>query len=137
MDDKNFFILLRKRREKYDTIKNIYCPFMKEIVYFNNKGMFHATHKSDKTFRKRSDSLRRLGLLPHIYDCIKYCQEFENRPRIIPKNSPKNRYGQEVIEYELRHRVNKSFKVVVVLKKIGNGRLYYWSVYDKQSSTNK
>lgn len=132
MDNSDFFKLLRKRKESYNTTKNIYCPFLKEVVYFNNKGFFHATHKSNKTFRRRSDSIRRLNLLPLIYDCIKSCSDFENEPRVTPKNNPKNRTGQEFIEYELQHRVNKHFKVVVVLKRIGNGRLYYWSVYDKK-----
>lgn len=131
MLNKEFFALLRMRKTKYDTIKNIYCPFMKEVVYFNNKGFFHATHTGDKSFRPRSDSVRRLNLLPHIYDCIKGCVEFENDPRVTPKNHPNNKQGKEIIEYELRHGVNKHFQVVVVLKRIGNGRLYYWSVYDK------
>ena len=133
MNDKEFFALLKKRKTTYDTTKNIYCPFLKEVVYFNNKGIFHATHSGDKTFRKRSDSVRRLNLLPHIYDCIKYCSDFENDPRVTPKNHPNNRYNQEIIEYELKHTVNRNFEVVVVLKRIGNGRLYYWSVYDKRT----
>jgi len=134
MNDKDFFALVKKRRAKYDTVKNIYCPFLKEIVFFNNKGFFHATHSSDKTFRKRADSVRRLNLLPHIYDCIKYCSEFEYEPRVTPKNDKRNRHNKEIVEYELRHRVNKSFKVVVVLKRIGNGRLYYWSVYNNNQT---
>lgn len=135
MNDKDFFALLRRRKLKYDTVKNIYCPFLKEIVYFNNKGIYHATHNSDKSFRARGDSERRLSLLPHVYDCIKYCGAYEREPRITPKNDPKNRYNKEIIEYELRHTINKNFKVVVVLKRIGNGRLYYWSVYDKQTKS--
>ena len=134
MDDKGFFTLLKQRKTKYNTVKNIYCPFLKEVVYFNNKGFYHATHNSDKSFRTRADSVRRLNLLPHVYDCIKYCATYENEPRVTPKNDPKNRYQKEVIEYELKHTVNKNFKVVVVLKRIGNGRLYYWSVYDNQTS---
>jgi hypothetical protein len=133
MNDKDFFKLLKKRKDAYNTTKNIYCPFLKEVVYFNNKGIFHATHSGDKTFRPRADAVRRLNLLPHIYDCIKYATGFENEPRITPKNGPNNRYGAEIIEYELMHSVNKKFKAVVILKRIGNGRLYYWSVYDKQN----
>lgn len=130
MEDKEFFALLRKRKTSYSTTKNIYCPFLKEVVYFNNKGLFHATHSGDKSFRPRSDAVRRLNLLPHIYDAIKYGSEFESKPRVTPKNDSKNRYNAEIIEYELRYTLSKTMTVVVVLKRIGNGRLYYWSVYD-------
>jgi len=133
MVDKDFFKLLKRRKDVYSATKNTYCPFLKEVIYFNNKGFYHATHNSDKSFRTRSDSVRRLNLLPHIYECIRYCSDFENQPRVTPKNHTNNRYGQEIVEYELQRRVNKDFKVVIVLKRIGKGRLYYWSVYDIQT----
>lgn len=120
--------LIKKRRKAYETTKNIYCPYLKEVVYFNNKGFFHATHNGKGKIRNESDSRMRLNLLTSVNTVISRSTHFGSPPRVKPKGHPENKTGKEVIEYELAYRFSKNKEVSVILRRIGNGRLHYCSV---------
>lgn len=124
----NIYKLIREKRKKYDLTKNIYCPFLQEVIYFNNKGFFHATHTGRGRSRSESDSRMRLYLLDDVNEVISRCSSFGNPPRVVSKNHPNNSTGKEIIFYELIYRFNKNKEVVVIIRRIGNGRLHYYSV---------
>lgn len=120
--------LIAKQRKKYELTKNIYCPFMKEVVYFNNKGFFHATHNGRGRIRNEADARMRLYLISDVNNVIKYARKYGNPPRLVPKNDPENKQGKEITYYELTHRFSAKKEVSVILRRIGRGRLHYYSV---------
>ena len=120
--------LIKIRKETYISTPNIYCPFLKEIVYFNNVGFFHATHDGRGTIRLEQDARMRLNLLVYINDVISLSTGFGSSPRVRSKGNPENRYGKEVIEYELTYQFNSRKQISVILRRVGNGRLHYYSV---------
>lgn len=131
--------LIEKRRKKYDTTKNIYYPFLKGIVYFNNKGFRHATHDGRNRIRNKADAEMRLNLLLHINTVIQKATKYNRPPMLVPKNSQNNKAGKELTYYELycalgRAKNKRKVGIIVVLRKIGNGRLHYYSV---RYATNK
>jgi hypothetical protein len=127
--------LIEIRRTKYDVTKNIYCPLLKEAVYFNNKGFRHVTHDGRGHIRTESDARMRLNLLPCINTVISRSTRFGSPPRVKPKSHPKNSTGKEVVEYELCCKFNQHKEVSVILRRIGNGRLHYYSVrYTKKQN---
>ena len=130
--------LIELRREEYGRTKNVYSKFMGEIVYFNNKGFFHATHDGRGKIRSELDQRMRLNLLPDIGDVIKNASSYGAPPRMIPKNDKRNTEGKDIIFYELFYRFNSRKAVSVIIRKIGNGQLHYYSVrYAKVSATKK
>ncbi len=120
--------LIEMRHKEYNLIKDTYCPLLNEIVYFNNKGFYHATHDGRGKIRGELDARMRLHLLPYIATVIKKSNQFGSPARIIPNNSPNSKTGHELIFYELRHSLNTHKTISVILRKQGNGQLHYFSV---------
>lgn len=133
-DDMPLGELIKLRRAKYELTKNIYCSFMKEVVYFNKDGFYHATHDGRGHIRGKLDSRMRLNLLPDINHVIENSHTFGDPPRVIPKNDIDNKTGKEIVFYKLEYKFNSRKTVAVILRRIGNGRLHYFSVmYVKQN----
>lgn len=142
MNKNNLQKLIKKRRQLYNDTKNMYCPFLKEVVYFNNKGFFHLTHDGRDRLRPEADATMRLNLLPRVYTVIKNAAKFNRQPMLVPKNSNDNKKEKEVAYYELYHALghNKNKRkagVIVVLRKIGNGRLHFYSVRNASNKQNR
>lgn len=93
-NDMSLAELISLRRKAYETTKNIYCPLLKEVVYFNNQGFHHATHDGRGKLRIQADARMRLNLLPDINSVI----------------------------------ATSTKEVSVILRRVGNGRLHYFSV---------
>ncbi len=134
--------LIKNRRQLYNATKNIYCRFLKEVVYFNNQGFFHLTHDGRDKLRSKADTKMRLNLLPHVYTVIKNATRFNRQPMLVPKNSDENKTGKEIAFYELYHLMgrNKNKRkvgIIVVLRKIGNGRLHFYSIRYASNKQNR
>lgn len=127
-DDISLEELIKNIRQRYETTKNIYCPSLKEIVYFNNKGFRHATHDGRGHVRTEADARMRLYLLTCVNTVISRSSRFGKPPKILPKTDPENKTGKEIVFYELCHRFNQYKEVSVILRRVGNGRLHYFSV---------
>lgn len=120
--------LIKTRRKAYESTKNIYCPLLKEVVYFNNQGFHHATHDGRGKLRIQADARMRLNLLPDVNTVIASSTTFGSPPRVIPKSDPQNKQAKELVFYELSKRFNSHKEVSVILRRVGNGRLHYFSV---------
>jgi len=128
MSEEELRSLIIERRAQYEATKNIYCPLLKEVAYFNNKGFYHATHDGRGRIRNPLDARMRLNLLLTVKDVISRSRHFGSPPRVRPKGDPENKTGKEVVEYELSHKFNSKKTVSVILRRVGNGRLHYYSV---------
>ena len=130
---KEFQALIELRRRQYERTKNTHCPLLKEGVYFNNKGFHHALKDGRDHYRTRSDAIMRLNLLPHAKFIIEQSTRFNRPPQLTPAtNSPERK---DIVHYELVHTVkikNQKKEIVVVLRRIGRGRLHYYSIRYKK-----
>lgn len=120
-DDTPIRVLIKLRKEKYSNTNSVYCPLLKEAVYFNNTGFFHATHDGRGKIREGPDARMRLNLLPYISDVIATSNRFGEPPRVRSKGHPENKTGKEIVEYELEHTFNKRKTVAVIVRRVGNG----------------
>jgi hypothetical protein len=133
--DLSLIELIKIRRQRYETTKNIYCPLLKEVVYFNNQGFHHATHNGRGKLRLEADARMRLNLLLCVNDVLAASNHFGSPPRVIPKGDPENKSGKEVVFYEVTRRFSAHKEVSVILRRVGNGRLHYFSVrYSKKQN---
>jgi hypothetical protein len=132
--------LIEERRQRYNSIKNIYCPLLKDIVYFNNKGFFHVTHDGRDRIRPEDDARMRLNLIPHIDKVISHSTKLNRAPVLVPKTE--TQLKKELSYYELYHYLGRGkdkrkVGIIVVLRRIGNGRLHFYSVRYASSKQNR
>ena len=132
--------LIAERRQRYNATKNIYCSLLKEIIYFNNKGFFHITHDGRDKLRTEADATMRLNLIPHIRAVIKNSTKLNRPPVLVPKTQTKE--GKELAYYELYHYLGRGKNkrktgIIVVLRRVGNGRLHFYSVRYASNKQNR
>ena len=116
----------------YEGIDSMYCPYLRTKVNFNAKGLDHIKMKSWNKTRLISDQylrLKFLKLVPEILQASGTLQEIhesKNFERV--KNIGKwQNIMKNVTYYGFVAIVNK-VKIKIIVKKIGNGQSYFWSV---------
>lgn len=112
----------------YDSFKKVYCSCLKEWVVFNSKGFHHLRYHVTGRPRKTSEQLYKIGLLPLAIPTIKYATICDNRRAIV--NIDRKGIKKEVEYWSLTYKCGKfrNVKVKVILRRIGNGKLIFWSI---------
>src|SRR3989344_7928522 len=121
--------LLREERLKYKETAVAHCPIIGANVHFTSKGFHHLLF--DGTGRPRSKKMRmyRLGLLPLLKPVLFNATKIEKY--IPPHYSAK--LSQMVEYWNLKAVVGKQKTVVtVILRKVGNGNITFYSIWKKQ-----
>ena len=122
---RKYKILLEERRKWYKSIKKVYCPVLKEDVYFTSKGFYHLTYPSGK-MRPIKEQMYKLGLLPLLIPVIKNARKIEEYKKSFIK-------GKEVESWVLRETVGRQKTLTkVVLKRVGTGKITFLSVMKKR-----
>lgn len=134
--DKNLEKLKEKIEPRYRLIKEVYCPYFREKVQFNSKGIRHIKFKKEGVARFRQDQYIRLKYLmfaPEIIKSSYTLQEIrESRKFVeIKTNKRKETILKKVVYYGFVAIVNhnnkrKRFKIIV--KQVEGGVKFFWSV---------
>jgi hypothetical protein len=132
--DKTFQEIIDERSKWYNSIDSVHCSYLKEKVKFNSHGFKHALRDGRGHYRVEKDALMRLHLLPWAPVVIrnsKYMPNTEHRDT----DDKRNKLGKPVTFFELQcvvnHKVgrkNKYTDISVILRRIGDGDLHYYSV---------
>jgi len=127
----------QERKEKakviYTAQREIYCPYFQEKVILNADG-FHHLQFSARRERDKKAQLLKFSLLPLALDVIRKSgtiQEYRKLLTPIGKSSPRDGATpmKEVSYWGLVAIVKeKNIKVRVILRKVGNGNVTFWSV---------
>jgi len=130
-DDK----LLQKRIEieaLYKTIGSVYCPYLKEKVNFNSLGFEHLKFKGHGKPRNKFDQYVRLKLFYLSPEIIKKSNTVQG---ICEKKEweKQKRHGHwEQILVDVKYHefvaVIGKMRIKVIIKKVGNGDNYFWSI---------
>lgn len=116
----------------YSSIGSVYCPFFREKIAFNAKGLRHLKFKSDQKARSRNDQYPRLKLvhivpevirLSHTLQGVWYARQFEVQER----NSRSEKILKDVSYFEFV-AVLDTIRVKVIVKEVSGGEKYFWSV---------
>lgn len=110
----------------------MFCTALRDYVTFNSDGFAHLRFHVDGTPRKPEEQMYKLGLLPLVRPTIYSAPKAEYEKRLAPIGR-KKKNGQKImkeVEYwGLEAVVGKqNVKLKVVLRKIGTGKLHFWSV---------
>ncbi len=123
---KNIEEFFKERRIWYKSIKAVFYPILDEDIVFNSKGFYHLKYKSSGTKRPKKEQLYKIGLLPLVIPVIKKATEIHDYKRI---NLDNNKY---IDIWELRATAGKQYtQVSVVLRRIGDGKIHFFSVWKK------
>jgi hypothetical protein len=131
-DDQDFETVRKQAEAAYEGIGSVWCPYFKEKVAFNAKGVRHLKFKSDQRARPRQDQYARLKLLsiaPKVLACsstvqgIWHAKQFE----LEKINARWQRVLRNVTFFEFV-AVLDYVRVRVIVKQVEQSEKYFWSV---------
>lgn len=122
--------LYTQSKLKYENFESVICPALNIKVNFNAKGFNHLTFKNPRNPRNIGDQMNRLKLLDLMFEFIQHTNTFQEYEKIETE-------GQKVKEYWGLIAIYKNKKLKVILRKIGNGEVHFWSVIPAYTTSEK
>ena len=131
-DEKDFLEVKDKAEKFYKTIDNIYCPYLKEKVAFNTKGLKHLKFKSDRQARPRKDQYSRLKLIHLTPEVLKQSHTLQGiwqtkRFEAKKMNSRWERVMKRITYYEFIAVVD-TVRLKIIIKQVLGGDKHFLSV---------
>ncbi len=126
----DFKELLREKRAWYKTIGKVYCSILKEYVIFNSKGFYHLRYDTHEKERAVKEQIYKFNLLPLVIPVIKNATKvFDYKKQEYSK--PLGKY-YEIWEFREVMGEKSPTEVSVVLRRIGDGNITFFSVYNRK-----
>jgi hypothetical protein len=133
MDESYYEQKREKARSIYDAQRTIYSPYFKDQIVFNSDG-FHHLRYSARRERSKEEQVLKFTLLPlgiRIINTATTLQEY--RKLLSPVGDRSTRDGSikmKMVEWWgfVAIFVEHDIKVRVVLRKVGEGNIHFWSV---------
>src|SRR3989344_4947815 len=117
----------------YYAIKEIRCPYFKEAVNFNVKGLDHLKFKEWNKARVVDDQYRRFKLIKLAPDIIKLSNTLQGFTLVnkLERRKINSRWEQAMIavKYYEFVAILSDLRVKVIVKQISGGEKYFWSIY--------
>ncbi|MDP3052220.1 MAG: hypothetical protein Q8N42_01800 [bacterium] len=131
-DEKEFDRVKAEAEMFYEKIDEVYCPYFKEKIPFNAKGLRHLKFKTDKQARPRSDQYARLKLLQIAQQILKASHTLQGvwKTRGLETQKTNSRWEhvmKEVNFYEFIAVLN-NIRAKVIVKEVYGGEKHFWSV---------
>lgn len=131
-DEEDFQKIKGSSENFYKTIGDIYCPYFKEKIAFNIKGLKHLKFKSDRQARPQKDQYSRLKLIQLAPEVLKQSHTLQGiwqvkRFEVQKTNSRWEHIMKDVIYYEFI-AVTNNVRIKVIIKEILGGEKHFWSV---------
>ena len=121
-----------KARTIYNAQRNLFNPYLKTQVVFNSDG-FHHLQFSARRERNKKEQLLKFSLLPLAIGVIKNSGTLQEHRKGLTTFGKKARDGftpTKTAEYWGFVAIvgNSQIKIKVVLRRIGDGNITFWSV---------
>ncbi len=116
----------------YRTLPDHNCPALNSSVSFSSHGFNHLIYRKGRTERDRSSQIMRFKLLSKAHELIAITttiQEYEDTLKEfrVKKHKEKVSITKQVKYWGLIAIIGDR-KIKVILRRIGNGNLHFWSV---------
>ena len=116
----------------YKKLQPINAPSLDQLVHFTAEAFEHTKYKRARAERDRSSQIMRLKMLPRAITLIGLSttiQEYEEISKVVSVKRKKKRVQEsKQIQYWGLIAIIENRKIKVILRKIGNGQLHFWSV---------
>ena len=132
IEKNNFEIEKNKAEMMYKNIGEVFCPYFKENIVFNSKGLEHLKFKKKNHARSRSDQYMRFKILKYASELIRQTRTIqgisEQKIFELNRSNQKNEYILvDAIFYEFIAVLDK-IRIRVIIKQINNKPKFFWSV---------
>ncbi len=126
----NIYKLKSETKAVYNSFGSVYCPVLKANVVFNNHGWTHLSFDGKGHRRFPADIILRHRLVIFAPDVIKLAKVLIEPLNPDNKKIVKIKNIERKIEFfEIAHEVDgKKRHVTVILRKIEQGKLHFYSV---------
>jgi hypothetical protein len=108
----------------YTKIENIWCPPLGVSVVFNRAGFQHLVRRG-RIQRPKSEQKRRFALLVYVRDIIS--------DQYAHISYEKKFIGNTTAEFWIFNQRAVGVLITVVLRRIGNGNVHFFSVYQNKN----
>lgn len=122
-----------KARQIYDSRRTIFSPFFKRDIILNSDG-FHHLRYSARRERNKSKQILKFTLLPLGLKIIRTATTLQEYRKLLSPVGEKSKRDSSVamklIEWWgfVAIFIEQEIKVRVVLRKVGEGNIHFWSV---------
>lgn len=127
----------------YKNIGEVFCPYFKEKIKFNAKGLEHVKFKGRRKARSLKDQYMRFRLISFAPEIIKKSHTLQGLSGVKhfeyeKTNSRWESVLKDVVYYEFI-AVIKKIRIRVIVKQIDSGHKFFWSIipFWKINRTNK
>jgi len=136
---RDFHKYIHQQKESYKKFSPIFCKILNTTVYFNSRGFNHLRFNTNNSPRNRKEVLYKLNLLPYVRQVIQKAMHAHHLQRRSPIGGRKKSPIKEIAYYALEHPCvvhNKKCVVKVIIRKIGDGKVHFWSVMHYKAPKN-
>lgn len=118
--------------DAYRAVGDVYCPYLKEKIAFNAKGLEHVKLKKRNKARSKTDQYIRLRLLilaPKIINLSHTLQEFyETKKLETQKINSRWEDRIRVVRYYGFVAIINTARIKIIVKEIDGGNKFFWSI---------
>ncbi len=132
-EDVKLHSCLKTAREIYSKQDSLYCPYFETRIILNSDGFNHLQNKPNRQPRSVDEQIYKLTLLKKALKIIPKCgtvQEYRDCAEKTGKKGLDGFYKTKRVQYWgfVAILENNATKIKVILKKIGDGNVMFWSV---------
>jgi hypothetical protein len=135
--------LVEKVQGIFSVKKEIWCPYFKTHVHLNADGMHHLMYRQDRIPRNINERLLKLALVPKALQIISNSGTLQEIRVRVERSGPPAKdgfYKTKEVKYWGFHAIvgsSNMIKIVVVVKKVGEGNFVFWSVLPHRKFNNQ
>ncbi len=136
-------IKIEKTRELYFKESKVRCPYFSANITLNSDGFNHLINKPNRLPRTMAEQLLKLSLVKKALEVIQESgtvQEYRDRIEKVGKPTRDGFWKTSRVQYWGFHAIlgeEKKIKIVVVLRKVGEGKITFWSVLPHKKFNNQ
>ena len=117
----------------YNTINEVRCPYFKENIKFNIKGLDHLKFKGWNKTRLLEDQYRRFKLIRMAPEVVRLSNTLQGFTKLKKMERRKVNSRWEIAMIDVNYfefvAVLSNFRVKVIIKQLAGGERYFWSIY--------
>ena len=110
----------------------LYSSVLQQSIHFTAEGFEHIIYKGNRTERDKSSQMMRFTLLKRAIRLIEISttfQEYEETFKLFELKRHKKRIQESKrVHYWGLIAIIQERKIKVILRKIGNGQVHFWSI---------
>lgn len=138
---KNYHKIKNRAYQEYKAIRQVRCPYLKQEVTFNSAGFRHLIYKGGHIKRDPSTQMLRFRLIQKAAALLAITTTIQEedlyKSRIDVKKRDRRIKQTKEILYLGFIAIIDGWKIKVIVKKIGGGNYFFWSVIPNWMTNKK